>query len=129
MKIDAKELILYALVPMIKGKDMEKYIKRIVHNLLQVTDISESIKNLSYGIEWLIVDKFVKDEEYRNILCDTLGDRMTLIYEYGDRREQRGREEGIKEIILSFINSGTPLSEISQKTGKSIEELNEILKD
>ena len=114
---------------MIKGKDMEKYIKRIVHNLLQVTDISESIKNLSYGIEWLIVDKFVKDEEYRNILCDTLGDRMTLIYEYGDRREQRGREEGIKEIILSFINSGTPLSEISQKTGKSIEELNEILKD
>ena len=137
LKIDAKELILYALVPMIKGKDMEKYIKRIVHNLLQVTDISEAIKNLSYGIEWLTVDKFVKDEEYRNILCDTLGDRMTLIYEYGDRREQRGREEGIekgreegiKEIILSFINSGTPLSEISQKTGKSIEELNEILKD
>lgn len=128
-EIEAKELILYALVPMIKGKDMERYIKRVVHNLLQVENVSESIKNLSYGIEWLIVDKFVKDEEYRNILCDKLGDRMSLIYEYGDKREEEGRKDGIKETLLSFINSGFELSEISKITGKSIQELKEILKD
>ena len=88
---------------------------------------------MSYGIEWLIVDKFIDDEEDRNILCDALGDRMSLIYEYGNRREQKGRDEGMKEgmkeIISSLIESGTPLTEISQKTGKTIPELKEILKD
>lgn len=137
LKIEAKELVLYALVPIIKGENMEKYIKRVVHNLLQVENVSESIKNLSYGIEWLIVDKFVKDQEFRNVLCDSLGDRMSLIFEYGDRREQKGRDsgledgrkEGIKETLLSFVNSGTSLSEISQITGKSISELEDILYD
>ncbi len=129
LKLESKELILYALVPMILGKDMEKYIKRVVQNLFQVKNTTESVKNISYGIEWLIVDKFVKDKEYRNVLCDALGDRMTLIFEYGDRREKKGRDEGMKEIIENFLNSGTTLTEISKKTGKSIEELEEILKD
>ena len=137
LKIESKELILYSLIPMIIGENMEKYIKRVIDNLLQVTNASESIINLSYGIEWLIVDKFVTDEEYRQILCDKLGDRMSLIYEYGDRREQKGRDEGINEginqgmknILQSLINSGDSLSEISQKTGKTIKELEKILKD
>jgi len=58
---------------------------------------------------------------------------MILLEEYGNRREQKGREvgikEGMKEIISSLIESGTPLTEISQKTGKSISELKEILED
>lgn len=89
----------------------------------------ESVKNLSYGIEWLIVDKFIVDEESRNILCDVLGDRMTLIYEYGDRREKKGMKEGMKEIIKNLLKSGDTLTEISEKTGKSTEELKEILED
>ena len=122
---------------MIIGKDMEKYIKRVVDKLLQVRSATNYVKNLSYGIEWLIVDKFIDDKEERNILCDALGDRMSLIYEYGNRREEKGRyegmkegkKEGMKEIISSLIESGTPLTEISQKTGKTIPELKEILKD
>lgn len=114
---------------------MEKYIRRVVHNLLQVENATESVKNLSYGIEWLIVDKFVNDVEYRQILCDLLGDRMSLIYEYGERKEKKGRDEGIKEgrtegikeILVSLLNSGDSLLDISQKTGKSIKELEEIL--
>ena len=54
LPIDKNELIQYSLIPMIIGKDMEKYIKRVVHNLLQIKNASESIKNLAYGIEWLI---------------------------------------------------------------------------
>ena len=41
------------------------------------------------GIEWLIVDKFVTDEQTRNILCDALGDRMSLIHEYARNKENR----------------------------------------
>lgn len=52
---------------------------------------------------------------------------MSLIYEYGERKEKKGRDEGIKEILVSLLNSGDSLSDISQKTGKSIKELEEIL--
>jgi predicted transposase YdaD len=131
LKIEGKELVLYALIPMIVDEDMEKYIKRVVNNLLQLRNSTVSLKNLAYGIEWLIVDKFITNEEDRNIICDALGDRMSLIYEYGERKENNGRiegrREGIKEIINGFLNSGTSLNEISQKTGKSVEELTEIL--
>ena len=40
---------------------------------------------------------------------------------------KEGRTEGIKEILVSLLNSGDSLSDISQKTGKSIKELEEIL--
>ena len=53
---------------------------------------------------------------------------MTLIYEYGDRKEKEGRREGMKEIITSLLSAGDTLQEISQKTGKSMSELDEILK-
>lgn len=129
LEIESEELVQYSLVPMIIGKDMEKYISRIVHNLFKVDNVSQSVKNLSYGIEWLIVDKFVENEENRNILCDVLDERMSLIHEYGNRREQEGKKEGMKELINDFLKSGTTLQEISQKTGKSIPELEEILVD
>lgn len=52
---------------------------------------------------------------------------MSLIYEYGERKEKNGMKQGMKEIIVSFLNAGTSLNEISQKTGKSIKELEKIL--
>jgi len=50
---------------------------------------------------------------------------MSLLQEYGNRREK----EGMKEIIQKFLNSGTTLEEISKKTGKTTQELNKILND
>ncbi len=48
---------------------------------------------------------------------------MSLLDEYVERKEKRG----MKEIIVSLIDSGDSLPEISKKTGKSVEELEEIL--
>ena len=134
-KFTGEELVLYALLPMIVDNDMEKYIKRVVHNLIQLRNASDSIINLAFGVEWLIVDKFVKNKEDRNIFCDALGGRMTLIYEYGERREKdgkkegrkEGRKEGFRDLLLCLVNSGDCLSDISKKTGKSVEELEDIL--
>ena len=136
-KISGKELVLYALVSMIVDEDMEKYIKRVVQNLIQLRNSSDSIINLVFGVEWLIVDKFIWNEEDRNILCDLLGDRMSLIYEYGERKEAKGKiegkiegkREGLREILSCLVNSGDSLNEISKKTGKPVEELERILAD
>ena len=69
----------------------------MVDILIQLKGIRVSAKNLSYGIEWLHVDKFVKDSNQRELLLDLLGERMSAIYEYGERKEKSGRKEGRKE--------------------------------
>ena len=38
-----------------------------------------SIQALVFGIGWLIVDKFVENENTRNILQDLLGGRMSMV--------------------------------------------------
>lgn len=38
-----------------------------------------SFQALVFEIEWLIVDKFVENENARNILQDLLGDRMSMV--------------------------------------------------
>ena len=124
-----------ALLPIIDSKNMEKHIRRVVDNLLKLKYMTISLKELSFGIEWLIVDKYVTDEEERNILCDLLGDKMSLIHEYGERKEQKGRLEGIEEgrlegiksIILKLYDSGLSVSEISERSGMSISDVNKII--
>ncbi len=89
-EINSKELVLFALVPIIeKTGTVEDYVEYIVDTLLNLNDLTPSIKALVLGIEWLIVDKFVTDEQTRNILCDALGDRMSLIHEYAMNKENR----------------------------------------
>ena len=83
-----------------------------------------SLKNLAYVIGWLIADKFVSNTEDRNILCDAIGDRMTLLYEYDERKEKRVK----REILQAFLNCGFTVIELSKYSGKSVDEISEILK-
>lgn len=55
---------------------------------LKGLDVEEIINNveLKYQImKCLLVDKYVTDER-KNIMCDTLGDKMTLICRHVDRK-------------------------------------------
>ena len=63
--IEGHDLVLYALLPIVDSKNMDKHIPRVVDNLLKLKKLSISLKELSLGIEWLIVDKYVTDEEQR----------------------------------------------------------------
>ena len=58
----------------------------MVNTLIDLKGLTRSIKALVYGIEWLIVDKFVDDEKTKNILRDLLCDRMSLIHEYAENK-------------------------------------------
>lgn len=63
---------------------------------------------------------------------------MSLIHEYGDRKEQkgikigaeqgfeRGIEQGKGKIILDLLNSGMSAEEISQRIKMPLEEILEI---
>ena len=132
-KIRGHDLVLYALLPIIDSENMQEHINRVVNNLLKLKKLSISLKELSFGIEWLIVDKYVEDEEQRNIFCDALGDKMSLIHEYGERKEQQGIEQGIEEgrgsIIVGFLKSGMSAEEISGRIGMPLEDVLEIAKN
>lgn len=102
-EISGKELILFALVPIIEKNDgVEDYVEYVVNTLIDLKGLTPSIKALVYGIEWLIVDKFVDDEKTKNILRDLLGDSMSLIHEYA---ENKVNQEQIR-IIRNLLRHG-----------------------
>lgn len=151
--IEGRDLVLYALLPLIDTKNLTENIHRVTKNLLELKGLSVSLMDLSMGIEWLLVDKYVTDEEQRNILCDALGDKMTLIYEYGNRKEKNGikigrhvgmihgrregriqgrregRKEGRKDVIENLLKFGMTPEEISSKTKIPLDEILEIVEE
>lgn len=68
---DGKDIILLSLVPLSKkGQNIVEYIYRVLKILFKLKDLTLSQKDLSFGIMWLITDKFVEDALERNNICD-----------------------------------------------------------
>jgi len=63
--------------------------------------LAPSIQALIFGIEWLIVDKFVENENTRNILQDLLGGRMSMVHEYGERKKNNEQERIVRNQLKS----------------------------
>ena len=102
-------MILFSLVPVIeKTGEVEDYVEYVTNTLLELKGLTTSIKALTFGIEWLIVDKFVTDEQTRNILCDALGDRMSLIHEYVRNKEIKAEDR----MIRNFLRAGNSSQKI-----------------
>ena len=132
---DAKEIILLSLVPLSKkGKNIVEYIYRIIKILIKLKNITMSQKDLAFGILWLTTDKFVEDPLERNIICDLLGDRMSLIHEYGENKYNDGKndgieqgiEQGIEKVIVNMLKSGDDAEIIAKKADVSLEKVLEI---
>ena len=127
-KITSKDSIYLSLAPLMdkkKNNNISEKIKRVVDILIELNQINPTGNRLSFGIEWLLVDKFVKNPELRNLLIDVLGEKMSAIYEYGERKEQKGKEEGIKEGIEKGRKEG---KEEGRKEGKEEGKEETILK-
>ena len=136
IQITRKECVYFALAPiMSKNGNLERNIKKTVDILISLSDVPLSTRNLCFGIVWLLVDKFVKEEELKNLLLDLLGDRMSAIYEYGERKEQNGKKIGLeegkeeerKEIIKKFFDSGMSVEEIARRSKIDVEEVEKLV--
>lgn len=61
----------------------------------------------------MTTDKFVEDTLERNIICDLLGGRISLIHECGENKYKDGKDEGIEQgveqIIVDLLKSGENL--------------------
>lgn len=139
VEITGKELLLFSVVPIIeKTGNVENYVGYVVNTLIDLKGLTPSIKALAYGIEWLIVDKFVKNEQTRNILCDLLGERMSLIHEYGKNKENKGFSRGIsrgisrgvsrteERIVRNLLDAGNSSQKIANETKIPLSRVNAI---
>ena len=129
--LDGRDIILLSLVPLSKkGKNIVEYIYRVIKILFNLKNLTSSQKDLSFGIMWLTTDKFVVDSLERNIICDLLGGRMSLIHEYGENKYQDGKddgiEQGIEQIIVNLLKSGEDASVIANNADVSLEKVLEI---
>lgn len=122
-EITGKELVLFSLVPIIeKEGEVEDYVFDVINTLIALKNLVPSIQSLVFGIEWLIVDKFVDDEKTRNILQDLLGDRMSMIHEYAERKKNNEQER----IIRNLLQSGHSPHEIAKDTRTPLSKVNTI---
>ena len=81
-----------SLVPLSKkGANIVEYIYKVLKILFKLKNLTISQKDLAYSIMWLTTDKFVEDSLERNIICDLLGGRMSLIHEYGENKFNDGK--------------------------------------
>ena len=84
---------------------------------------------------WILVDKFIENDETRERLSNILSDNMRLMEQFGQRRynegeqngEKRGYEKGSDERSLEIagrlLNDNMPIDKVSQMTDLSISQL------
>ena len=105
--ITPKEAIYFSLAPiMTKDGNIEENIRRVLNILFTLEELPPSTKSLCYVILWLLVDKFVGESPLKNLLLDKLGGKMSAVYDYGQRKEEKGWKEG----FLTFLCKNSPAS-------------------
>lgn len=122
-----RDVVLLSLVPLSKkGKDIVVYIYRVIEIINRLKNLSISQLELALGVLWLTTDKFVEDDLERNIICDRLGDRMSLIDEYGENKYKNGKDDEREQIIVNWLKSGDEPEIIAEKSGVSLDNVLEI---
>ena len=74
-KITRRELIYLSLAPFMSSiKTLDEQIEKTVQTLDKIRNSAKSAKNFAFGIEFLIVDKFIKETSRRKIHRERLVD-------------------------------------------------------
>ena len=123
----SREVILLSLVPLSKkGSNIGVYIDRVVKLISRLKNLTISQLNLALGILWLTTDKFVKDALERNNICNMLGDKMSLMHEYGEDKFEQGIGQGEENIIVKLLKFGDEPEIIAQKSEIPLDKILEI---
>lgn len=137
------ELIDLSLVPLMNSVNtQEQQIEKSISLILSIDLEKIKVKNLVKSIAYLLADKFLEDGDKKTAICDALGGKMNAIYNYGQRREEEGKEEGIeigkeegieigkkegnKKLAKYMIKDGKNNEEIQKETELSLEEIEKI---
>lgn len=130
-KITSHEMLNLALAPfMISKKPLDKQIEKTVKTLDEVRKSMKCSSDFVFGIELLIVEKFIKNERQHKKLTNILRDTMKIIDEWRQEDYENGKQEGKEEEKINtaknMLKENYTIKQIAKITQLNIESIKQI---
>lgn len=130
-KITSHEMLNLALAPFMSSKKpLDKQIEKTVKTLDEVRKSMKCSSDFVFGIELLIVEKFIKNERQHKKLTNILRDTMKIIDEWRqedyENRKQEGKEEEKINTAKNMLKENYTIKQIAKITQLNIESIKQI---
>lgn len=130
-KITRHEMLNLALAPFMSSKKpLNKQIEKTVKTLDEVRKSMKCSSDFVFGIELLIVEKFIKNERQHKKLTNILRDTMKIIDEWRQEDYENGKKEGKEEEKINtaknMLKENYTVKQISKITQLNIESIKQI---
>ena len=126
-KITPDEILYLALVPFMSSKNsLEEQIAKTVETLDKVRDSLESKSDFAFGIELLIVEKFIKEKTQHRKLTSILRDTMRIIAKWRQEDYENGKKEEKINTAKNMLLKKYPIEEIIEITQLNLKSINNI---
>lgn len=130
-KITRHEMLNLALAPFMSSKKpLDKQIEKTVKTLDEVRKSMKCSSDFVFGIELLIVEKFIKNERQHKKLTNILRDTMKIIDEWRQEDYENGKQEGKEEEKINtaknMLKENYSIKQIAKITQLNIESIKQI---
>ena len=130
-KITRHEMLNLALAPFMSSKKpLDKQIEKTVKTLDEVRKSMKCSSDFVFGIELLIVEKFIKNERQHKKLTNILRDTMKIIDEWRqedyENRKKEGKEEEKINTSKNMLKENYTIKQIATITKLNIESIKQI---
>ena len=130
-KITRHEMLNLALAPFMSSKKpLNKQIEKTVKTLDEVRKSMKCSSDFVFGIELLIVEKFIKNERQHKKLTNILRDTMKIIDEWRQEDYENGKQQGKEEEKINtaknMLKENYTIKQIAKITQLNIESIKQI---
>ena len=130
-KITSHEMLNLALAPFMSSKKpLDKQIEKTVKTLDEVRKSMKCSSDFVFGIELLIVEKFIKNERQHKKLTNILRDTMKIIDEWRQEDYENGKQEGKEDEKINtaknMLKENYTIKQIAKITQLNIESIKQI---
>ena len=130
-KITRHEMLNLTLAPFMSSKKpLDKQIEKTVKTLDEVRKSMKCSSDFVFGIELLIVEKFIKNERQHKKLTNILRDTMKIIDEWRQEDYENGKKEGKEEEKINtaknMLKENYTIKQIATITQLNIESIKQI---
>lgn len=130
-KITRHEMLNLALAPFMSSKKpLDKQIEKTVKTLDEIRKSMKCSSDFVFGIELLIVEKFIKNERQHKKLTNILRDTMKIIDEWRqedyENRKKEGKEEEKINTAKNMLKENYTIKQIATITQLNIESIKQI---
>ena len=126
-KITRHEMLNLALAPFMSSKKpLNKQIEKTVKTLDEVRKSMKCSSEFVFGIELLIVEKFIKNERQHKKLTNILRDTMKIIDEWRQEDYENGKKEEKINTAKNMLKENYSIKQIAKITQLNIESIKQI---